>query len=81
MITSDQIRAARAILRWSAKVLSEKSGVSLPTIQRMETSTGIPGGLSRNLDAVQKAMEQAGVMFLDENGGGPGVRLRESRRE
>ena len=87
MITSDQIRAARALLRWSAKTLSEESGVSLPTIQRMEVASGVPKGLSRNLDAIQRTLERAGILFIDEDGGlfidedggGFGVRLRDRR--
>ena len=77
MITSNQMRAARALLRWSAKRLSQESGVSLPTIQRMESSDGTPNALSRNLEAVQRALEQAGVMFVFDNGGGVGVRFRD----
>ena len=77
MITANQIRAARALLRWSAKHLSQKSEVSLPTIQRMESSDGIPKGLSRNLEAIQRTLEQAGVMFVSNNGGGVGVRFRD----
>ena len=78
MITSAQIRAARALLRWSAKKLAEAAGVSVPTIQRMEAVEGVPSGLSRNLEALQNALEEAGVIFIDENGGGPGVRLKVS---
>ena len=76
MITADQMRAARALLRWSARRLAEISGVSLPTIQRMEAANGVPSGLSRNLEAVERAFVNAGIIFIDENGGGPGVRLR-----
>ena len=75
MLSSSQIRAARALLRWSAKKLSEESGVSHPTIQRMEASDGVPGGLAKNLDAIQRTLEKAGIEFIDENGGGAGVRL------
>ena len=77
MITASQIRAARALLRWPAKGLAEASGVSVPTIQRMEAAEGVPSGLSRNLEALQNTLEEAGVMFIDENGGGAGVRLRQ----
>ena len=82
MVTSDQIRAARALLRWSARELAERSRVSLPTIQRMEAGEGVPGGRSRNLDAVMRALEEAGVAFIFEDEGGPGVRFRypEGRR-
>ena len=76
MITSEQIRAARALLRWSARKLAEMSGVSAPTIQRMEVARGVPPGLSKNLEAIQRTFETAGIEFIDENGGGPGVRLK-----
>ena len=77
MISAAQIRAARALLRWPAKKLAETSRVSVPTIQRMEAAEGVPSGLSRNLEALQNALEEAGVIFIDENGGGAGVRLRQ----
>ena len=64
------------MLRWSARRLAEISGVSLPTIQRMEAANGVPSGLSRNLEAVERAFVNAGIIFIAENGGGPGVRLR-----
>ncbi len=67
------------MLRWSAKKLADMSGVSWPTIQRMETAKGVPSSLGKNLELIQKTLEKAGVIFIDENGGGPGVRL-ESRR-
>ena len=77
MISAAQIRAARALLRWPAKKLAETSRVSVPTVQRMEATEGVPSGLSRNLEALQNALEEAGVIFIDENGGGAGVRLRQ----
>ena len=80
MITASQIRAARALLRWSAKRLASQAGVSLPTIQRMETAEGVPTSLSRTLIAVQEALEHAGVIFIDENDEGVGVRLRKKSR-
>ncbi len=77
MITAEQIRGARAILRWSAKTLAEQSGLSWPTIQRMEAAKGVPSGLSKNLELVQITLEDAGVIFIDRNeDGGPGVRLK-----
>ncbi|MEA1674102.1 helix-turn-helix transcriptional regulator [Nitrospirillum sp. BR 11163] len=78
MITSDQIRAARALIRWSAEDLAARSGVGLSTIRRMETAEGIPSASGKNLAAVQKALEAAGVLFIQENGEGPGVRLRKN---
>ena len=76
MITGVQIRAARGLLGWSARILSEKSGVSIPTVQRMEKVAGVPASLGPNLMAVQKTMENSGVEFISENGGGVGVRFK-----
>ena len=78
MMTAGQIRAARALLRWSAAELAAMSGLSERTLQRMEATEGIPAGLSRNLELVQKTLEDAGVIFIDEDKLGPGVRLRET---
>ena len=76
MINADQIRAARALLHWSARELAAASGVSLPTIQRMEGRQGVTASLARNVDAVANALGDAGIIFIDENGGGVGVRLK-----
>ena len=74
MISGSQIRAARALLGMTQGDLTEKSGVSFATIQRMET-LGTGRSSASNVDAIQKALEKAGVMFIAENGGGAGVRL------
>ena len=76
MISSDQIRAARALLRWSSADLSEKSGVGSATIKRMEVMDGVPSGQVRTLMAIKNALEAAGVEFLGAPDNGPGVRLR-----
>ena len=77
MMTAAQMRAARSLLRWSGKQLAQESGVSLPTIQRMEAADGIPPGLSRTLGLIQDAFERAGIIFIDEDDhAGPGVRLQ-----
>ena len=57
--------------------LAERSGVSWRTIQRLEATTGVPASRSKNLQSIQRAFENAGVVFIDQNGGGPGVRLKE----
>ncbi|MEQ9586882.1 MAG: helix-turn-helix transcriptional regulator [Parvibaculaceae bacterium] len=75
MITAAQIRAARALVEWSQIDLAEQAGLSRPTIKRME-SKGPGSSTASNVDAVQRALETAGVEFIPENGGGPGVRLR-----
>jgi predicted transcriptional regulator len=77
MITAEQIRGARAMLRWTASELADASGVSLPTIQRMEVRRGVPKSTATNLDLIQRALEKAGIEFIDENGGGPGVRFKD----
>ena len=79
LLTSDQLRAARALVRWSAEDLSRHSSVSLRTIRRAELAEQVTMTNANNL-AVRRALEGAGVEFIDENGGGPGVRLRKRRR-
>lgn len=76
MLTSEQIRAARMLLRWEQKDLAERSGVSLPSIKRLETKPGQISAHQSTLEAIQAALEAAGVHFITENGGGAGVRLR-----
>lgn len=81
MITAAQMRAARALLGFDQRQLAELSGVSLPTIQRMEASEGNVRGVVDTLTKVIDAFERSGVVLLGENtpstGGGRGVRLRE----
>lgn len=67
---------ARGYLRWSVQELAQRAGVGISTVQRMEAQDGIPSASTKNLGAVQKALEDGGVVFLPENGGGPGVRLK-----
>ena len=74
MITSGQIRAARAMLKWSAAILSQKSGIGTATIQRMEVMDGVPSGNVRTLAALQAALESAGIEFIGSPEDSPGVR-------
>lgn len=74
-ISSEQIRAARALLRWEQKDLATASKVSLPSIKRLERQPGILAAQPRTVDALVAALEAAGVEFIAENGGGAGVRL------
>jgi len=80
MLTAAQMRAARALVGMEQKTLAELSGVSLPTIQRMEASNGVVRGVIETLMKVMGALEAAGVEFINEgaisSGGGRGVRLR-----
>jgi predicted transcriptional regulator len=81
MITAAQLRAARALLGIDQKMLAELSGVSLPTIQRMEASEGNVRGIIDTLTKVIEALNAAGIELIGENarsdGGGRGVRLRQ----
>jgi hypothetical protein len=76
VITAEQIRGARGLLRWSAARLAKEAAVSLQTIQRMEAVVGVPRSHTKNLEAVQLVLENSGVRFISENGGGVGVRFR-----
>lgn len=75
-LTSDQIRAARALVRWRAEDLARKSGVGVATIRRAELADGPTSMTVPNDAAIRRALETGGVEFIDRNGGGPGVRLR-----
>src|SRR4051812_39412915 len=75
-ILGAQMRAARALLRWAAADLVRESGVSLATIHRAETVDGKTAMTFANASAIRRALENAGVELIEENGGGPGVRLK-----
>jgi hypothetical protein len=79
-LTSDQVRAARALVRWSAEDLSRRSSVSLRTIRRAELAEQVMTMTNANNLAIRRALEDAGVEFIDENGGGPGVRFHKRQR-
>jgi transcriptional regulator with XRE-family HTH domain len=81
MLTSEQIRAARMLLRWEQKDLAEASGVSLPSIKRLETQPGALAAHQRTTDAIKAALEAAGVELIPENGGGAGVRMKKRERK
>ena len=81
MITSFQMRAARALLGIDQKTLADLAGLSLPTIQRMEASTGTVRGVVESLTKVVDALNRAGVELIGERArsddGGRGVRLKQ----
>lgn len=70
MLTSEQIRAAMAVLRWTRKELAEKAGVGWATVQRIAEGTGTPRSIARNLEAVQGALEEGNqthaIKFVDD---------------
>lgn len=68
MHTSDQLRAARALIRWDQKDLAAQSGVSVPTIKRLEAQLGRLSANTPTLAALRSALEAAGVEFIDDTG-------------
>jgi transcriptional regulator with XRE-family HTH domain len=74
-----QLRAARSLIGWSQTDLAKKAGLSLPTVKRVETDLGVrvSDEAKRKL---HQALENAGIEFIPENGGGPGVRLKKAAR-
>jgi hypothetical protein len=84
MITASQLRAARALLGIDQLLLARRAKLSLPTIQRMETSDGLVRGNVDSLVKVVQALEDMGIELIGEGGlssaGGRGVRLRERER-
>ena len=76
-----QIKAARALLNWSQEQLAIAAGISIPTIKRLEAQDGALGGREETANKILNSMRGAGVEFINENGGGPGVRLAKPKRE
>jgi transcriptional regulator with XRE-family HTH domain len=73
-VTSAQVRMARAALDWTVRDLAEAAGVHRNTVTNIET--GRYRGDHETIRAIQEVLRRAGIEFIDENGGGPGVRLR-----
>ena len=73
-----QLRMARAAVGWGVRELAEKAGVTANTVTRIENGADAK---QSTLDRLKSALEAAGVEFIDENGGGPGVRLRKPGKE
>lgn len=76
MITSDQIRAARALLNWSRADLSERSAIGISALMRLESAEGIPGGHTKTMQAVISVFEKAGIEFIGTPEAGAGVRWK-----
>ena len=68
-----QLRMARAAVGWGVRKLAERAGVTANTVTRIENGSD---ARQSTMDRLQQALENAGVVFIDENGGGPGIRLR-----
>lgn len=80
-LTSAQIRAARSLIRWRAEDLARESAVGVATIRRAELADESTSLTAANDQAIRRALEAAGVEFIEENGGGSGVRLRKVTRD
>lgn len=76
VITSEQLRAARQLIRMTAEALAKTSGVGVATIRRFELMSGVPSGNARTLESLQKALEKAGIEFIGTPDDRPGVRLK-----
>jgi DNA-binding XRE family transcriptional regulator len=77
-VTSAQVRMARAALGWTVRDLAQAAGLHRNTITNLEV--GRYAGDAQTLSIIEKVLTRAGVDFIDENGGGPGVRLRKRQR-
>jgi transcriptional regulator with XRE-family HTH domain len=79
LFNPSQIRAARALVGWSQTEVAAAAGLSIPTVKRAEADGGIRAS-EEAVVAIANALKKAGVEFIAENGGGPGVRLRKAKR-
>jgi predicted transcriptional regulator len=79
LTTIRQIKAARALLGWSQSDLARHSGISEPTIARLEAANGELGGRGETARKIRTALEASGIEFIEENGTGEGVRFRKPR--
>ena len=79
MVTPEQCRAARGLLSWNQQKLARQARVGIVTVHQLEAGLSQPRRAT--LEVIRQAFESAGVEFIDENGGGPGVRLRRRREK
>ena len=79
MITSAQCRAARGLLDWTQQDLADRARVGIVTVRQVEA--GLTEPRRATLEVIRRALEVAGVEFIDDDGGGPGVRLRKRQRK
>ena len=77
MITGSQVRAAKALLKWSGDTLAKNAGEAISTIRRIEADDGVLANASvKTLDSIKKALEEGGVEFIGTPDHQPGVRLK-----
>ena len=78
MVSAAQCRAARGLLDWSQQELADRAGLGIVTIRQIEADITDPRRAT--LAVLKQAFERAGIEFIDENGGGAGVRIRKRKR-
>jgi hypothetical protein len=76
MINAAQCRAARGLLAWTQYDLAEAAGIGIVTVHQFEARVSQPRRATG--EVIKRAFEQAGVVFIDDNGGGPGVRMQKA---
>ena len=76
MLTGLQIRAARALLRWSLATLAKRAEINVNTVIKFEKADGIPSANLRTIEAIKKTLEAQGIEFVGTQDDAPGVRLR-----
>jgi transcriptional regulator with XRE-family HTH domain len=79
MLTPAQCRAARGLIGWNQQELADKAHIGIVTVHQFEAGLSQPRRVT--LEAIRRALEAAGVEFIDENGSGPGVRLRKRQKQ
>lgn len=79
MVTGNQIRVARFALRWSTQDLSERTGVPLRTLKRIEASDTIPASSALTIQTIMRALEAAGIEFIGTPDDGPGIRIHPAK--
>ncbi|OSQ44332.1 hypothetical protein MGEO_19155 [Marivita geojedonensis] len=79
MITGNQIRIARFALRWSVTELSEKSGVSVRTLKRIEATDSVPSASASTVQEIKKCLETSGIEFIGTPDDRPGIRIGEPK--
>jgi transcriptional regulator with XRE-family HTH domain len=80
VVQVEQLRAARGLLGWSQSDLAKHAGLSVPTVKRLEGGFGARVS-DEAREKMKRALEAAGVSFIEENGGGAGVRLRKRQKK
>ena len=75
MIIGNQIRIARFALRWTVQDLSERTGVTVRTVKRIEAEDGVPHASAQTLQTLQSALEAAGIKFIGTPDNDPGIRI------